>query len=149
MNMNKIIYLIAPFLFVTLASCQKDDRKEINMIGGYYFFINETTKDSIDNYDASKGKILEARNGDALRLMYKSGYAGVGPHYKCQMTFVLPDGSKQIKEGTIDNDIFYDFVLTDTPIGKKTFLVIPELTDKDVICTVGDKIVILKLLVKE
>ena len=117
------------------------------MIGGNYYFINETSKDTL-LFEDERENVLEARNGDILLLKYQSVWPTDIESYQCRMTFVSEyDGARYPIEGTIDKDISYEFNLTNVPTGKKTFFIIPEITDDKVKHTVGDKIVIFHLSV--
>jgi len=149
--MKNIIFLYSLLFCFTFCACSEgsDDVIEINRIGGYYYFINETTRDTL-LYEAGQENVLEARNGDRLGLMYKSLWPSDVVSYPCRMTFLsVYDGTKHVKDGTIDEDISYEFTLSNYLSGRKTFFIIPEITDKRVKCTVGDKIVIFHLSVVE
>lgn len=98
-------------------NCGEEDVFETNSIGGFYFFVNETTHDSIDNYDARDGKLLVARNGDSLSLIFKSALPETVTPMKCRMTFVLPDGSMHMVEDTNNHGMSYGYVLQNTLLG--------------------------------
>ena len=150
--MKQLFYFSLIIFSFVCVSCRPDSEeiRIVTNIGGFYLFINETTKDTILNeYKYENGDVLEARNGDSLSFVRRSGYNSNWGSDKCLFTFVFPDGSRQSKEGTIDKDLSYGFTIENYTKGRKTFLIIPELTDNNVKCTVGDKIVLFKLLVKE
>lgn len=152
--MKTKFYSLLFLLSCVLLSCSRNNEIIVtNSIGGFYFFINVTTADSIDNYDADKDIALKAHNGDSLCLMYKS----VVPKsedknelhpYKCRTTFVLHDGSKHIIEDTNDKNMQYGFVLQNTSPGRKTFLAFSEIIDRKVRYTGNENIIVFKLLVE-
>lgn len=146
--MKTIVCSLLFLLSCVLLSCSPDnDIKETNRIGGYYFFINETTHDSIDN-TMDKEIALKAHNGDSLSLLYKSAFKSEWEPYMCRTTFVLHDGSKYPIEDTNDKDMQYGFVLQNTSPGRKTFLVFTEIIDKKVNYTGNENVVVFKLLVE-
>ena len=142
--------LVLTFVVSTFISCDcgDDDVFETNSIGGFYFFINETSNDSIDNYDARDGKRLVARNGDSLSLTFKSALPDNDTPMKCRMTFVLPDGSRHVVEDTNNHDMAYGYVVRNEPLGNRMLQIVPEVIDKKVKYT-GDSIVIFRMSIVE
>lgn len=140
-----LLALVFTTVVVTSCHCRDDDEIIVNSIGGFYFFVNETTNDSIDNYDATQGKRLEAHNGDSLSLIFKSSLPEGAPALRCRMTFVLPDGLQHVVEDSTNHDMAYGYVVRNAPLGERMLQIIPKVIDERVTYTGRDSIVIFRM----